>query len=117
MAELALENWIFEPHGGFGGVDPDGEPWPFGYISARPGQPIFELSTVLTNKPSRPEFEALLTAARKMTAAAWMHSALLSIVDALEDNDVSEALTVARVAIAKSLPVDASQPSQFGVGS
>lgn len=34
----------FEPHNGFGGNDPDGEPWPFGYISTAPlPLPIFEL--------------------------------------------------------------------------
>lgn len=40
--------WRFEPHNGFGSDDPDGEPWPFGYISEdRPGSPIFELSPLL----------------------------------------------------------------------
>lgn len=38
---------IFEPHNGFGGDDPNGEPWPFGYISEGPGKPVFELHACL----------------------------------------------------------------------
>lgn len=38
---------IFEPHNGFGTNDPDGNPWPFGYISEAPGHPIFELRPIL----------------------------------------------------------------------
>lgn len=43
---------IFEPHNLFGTKDPEGEPWPFGYISEadtpnRVSSPIFELSPVL----------------------------------------------------------------------
>lgn len=33
---------IFEPHNGFGANDPEGNPWPLGYISEAPGRPIFE---------------------------------------------------------------------------
>lgn len=38
---------IFEPHNGFGGNDPNGEPWPFGYISTSHPTPLFELRHVL----------------------------------------------------------------------
>lgn len=64
---------IFEPHNGFGGHDPYGMPWPFGYISEGPGQPIFELSTITEQSP-----DELRELALKMAAAP----ALLDALDA-----------------------------------
>jgi hypothetical protein len=43
-----MDELRFEPHNGYGAVDPDGEPWPFGYISTAPTpMPVFELGVVL----------------------------------------------------------------------
>ncbi len=46
-----FSNLKFEPHNGYGDTDPDGDPWPFGYISsavrARAPVPVFELGVVL----------------------------------------------------------------------
>lgn len=39
-------SYIFEPHGGYGTCDDEGTPFPFGYLSDAPGQPVFELSTI-----------------------------------------------------------------------
>jgi hypothetical protein len=58
-------NLIFEPHNGFGGVDPDGVPWPLGYISAGIGQPIFELSTIFS--PDEFDYHAIA----KGLVSAW----------------------------------------------
>lgn len=44
--------YIFEPHNGFGGATPDGDPWPFGYISEKPGRPIFELHGGFIKRPA-----------------------------------------------------------------
>lgn len=68
MSKELTESFIFEPHNGFGGRDPDtGEPWPFGYISTSAPQPIFELNVIL----GFPR-EELLEAAREMAAARDM---------------------------------------------
>lgn len=48
----ALDDMVFEPHAGFGTKDPDGNPWPFGYLSDRPGRPVFELNAILEGDPS-----------------------------------------------------------------
>lgn len=50
----------FEPHNGYGGKDPDGEPWPFGYISTAHPSPVFELRPVLVQ--SREELLAIAEA-------------------------------------------------------
>lgn len=52
----------FEPHNGFGKKDPDGNPWPFGYISD--AQPIFELNVILKR-----DRKALTALAKQMAAA------------------------------------------------
>lgn len=103
MADL-----IFEPHNGYGSLDPDGEPWPFGYISRGVGKPVFELSTVFKGDPD--ELRALALA---MTAAPALLKALqrLSVLaDEIwvkySDHEAAlmrEAWTAADVAIAKAL--------------
>jgi hypothetical protein len=44
-----LPDLVFEPHGGFGKRDPDGVPFPFGYISNASPVPIFELNVFLAH--------------------------------------------------------------------
>jgi hypothetical protein len=63
----------FEPHNGYGRKDPDGEPWPFGYISEGDGlpMPVFEL-TPLFQRP----YEELLAFARLFAAAPDLLEAL-----------------------------------------
>lgn len=63
--------YCFEPHGGFGGKDPEGEPWPFGYISTDFPVPIFELRTILEYPR-----EELRAAADLLAAAPVMFNAL-----------------------------------------
>lgn len=83
---------IFEPHSLFGLNDPDGNPWPFGYVSEGIGRPIFELS-VPALKPDDP---SLLPLALKMTAATELLEALAAICDDLEIGDETSAEQVAR---------------------
>jgi hypothetical protein len=45
------KNLIFEQHNGYGGLDPEGEPWPYGYISEKAGVPIFELRVIFNTPP------------------------------------------------------------------
>ncbi|MEA3044545.1 MAG: hypothetical protein QOH47_2383 [Sphingomonadales bacterium] len=71
------ESLIFEPHNGFGRVDPYGEPWPFGYLSEGPGAPVFELSVPLPPHP----VEKLLDIALKAAAAPELYEALAALVE------------------------------------
>ena len=84
MSEFA-SGLIFEPHGGYGSGLSDtgtiikasnprrGEPFPFGYISTRHPQPIFQLDTVL--KGPEDELQAL---ALQMAAAPDLVEALVA---------------------------------------
>jgi hypothetical protein len=54
--------YLFEPHNGFDGLDPDGEPWPFGYISTSARYPIFELNPPLAFPVEQLEATAILLA-------------------------------------------------------
>lgn len=66
------EALIFEPHAGFGGKDPDGNPWPFGYISTdNPRVPVFELSVIFAFPGQN-----LRDLANKMAAAPALYAAL-----------------------------------------
>lgn len=69
------ERFIFEPHGGYGTNDPDGDPWPFGYISVVTGdgipQPLFELNFVISWAPEK--VDRLLA---EMLAAPDLYEAL-----------------------------------------
>jgi hypothetical protein len=67
-----------EFHNGYGSLDPDGEPWPFGYISTDTPQPIFELNVILGY--NRDELLALLI---KMVVAANAHDALVEALKSL----------------------------------
>lgn len=96
----------FEPHNGYGRKDPDGEPWPFGYLSEGDGlpSPVFELTPVL----QRP-YEELLAFARLFEAAPDLLEALKAIDYACfrytgEDQDqiVSDAYDKLQAAIAKA---------------
>lgn len=63
-----LNELQFEPHNGYGTNDPDGDPFPFGYISTAPAPlPIFELNVFL----DYPE-EALRNLCLAMAAAPDM---------------------------------------------
>lgn len=66
--------WRFEAHQGYPGIDPDGQKWPFGYITGR--QPIFELNVFL-------EYPAdeLRAAANAMAAAPDTMAALRELLD------------------------------------
>jgi len=67
--------WVFEPHTGFGRIAPDGEPWPFGYISTdSPRAPIFALSPVFVI-----DYAEMVDAARKMAAANELFAALKEV--------------------------------------
>lgn len=71
-----MTEWIFEPNGGFRSNIGD-EPWPLGYISEGPGNPIFELNEVLGDK----SVKELVAAARLATAAPKMLDALQLVLD------------------------------------
>jgi len=48
MAQHTSGRWVFKRHSGFGERDPDGELWPFGYISSLPQPlPIFQLDVII----------------------------------------------------------------------
>lgn len=104
------EAWVFEPHNGYGRMAPDGEPWPFGYISekgVRAGlpSPLFELRPVLVEP-----IEKLTDAALKMAAAPAMYEALSELVDLMQaviDGDYtpdSFTLQPARAALRQASP-------------
>ena len=61
---------VFEPHNGFGGLDPDGNPWPVGYISEGVGRPIFEILPMrAASIEDRDIMERIVTAWNTRTAA------------------------------------------------
>jgi len=73
----AFDELQFEPHNGYGGNDPDGDPWPFGYISTAPVPiPVFELNVVLEYP-----VEALRKLAVAMAAAPDMLRVLKHLYD------------------------------------
>lgn len=92
----------FEPHNGYGAVDPDGEPWPFGYISTAPiPMPVFELGVVL-------EYPAddLRKLALAMAAAPEMVDTLLNAKETLQqllDNHLDRASTLVRELVRKRI--------------
>lgn len=75
MGEVSFTPFVFEPHNGYGAKDPDGEPWPFGYISEGYGRPLFELRPVVVHP-----YEKLHDAALKMTAARDLYEALKLVI-------------------------------------
>jgi hypothetical protein len=62
----ALPSLIFQPHNGFGDNDPDGNPWPLGFITAT--FPIFEMQVVMDH-PKMVEIATAMAAAPDMLAA------------------------------------------------
>lgn len=69
----------FEHHNGYGSLDPDGNPWPFGYISSTIAggvpMPIFELNTAGLVYL----IEHLVATARILAASSDMLAALINI--------------------------------------
>lgn len=48
ITKAARGPWVFEPHCGYGKSNPEGEPYPFGYLSVGPLiMPVFELRQVI----------------------------------------------------------------------
>lgn len=66
--------WIFEPHNLYGTDDPDGLPYPVGYISEGIGQPVFELRDVVRHLGGD-----ALVAARLIAAAPELYEALAAL--------------------------------------
>lgn len=97
------EPWVFEPHGMFGRTAPDGDRFPFGYISTDdPRRPIFQLDTILDFP-----LDELREAALLMASAYDLMAALKEIVDIVEMCERNGTilpipLTDARAAIAKA---------------
>lgn len=91
--------FIFEPHGGFGSNDPDGKPWPFGYISNdNPRSPVFELSIVL----GFPD-DILTGVATQMAAASDLMEALDDLLRGIGGEESTDLFCVnARRALAKA---------------
>ena len=99
-AEKLSGKLCFEPHNGFGGRDPDGDPWPFGYISTSPTpQPVFELRTFLEYEPAE-----LVKLARRMAAANELLAALKAVVGWWEQDggNMDEILKAAQAVIDKA---------------
>lgn len=81
MIDISRLQMTFEPHAGFGSDTPDGEPFPFGYIStSQTPMPVFELNVLLDIDP-----EQLRRVAEGMAAWADMLATLRKLV-ALNDN-------------------------------
>jgi hypothetical protein len=78
--KLSRGPWAFEPHGMFGRTTPDGDRFPFGYISTDdPRRPIFQLDTILDFP-----LDELREVARMMAAAPELLAALKGIVEIVE---------------------------------
>lgn len=58
----------FEAHGGYGGLDPDGNPWPVGYITEVGGLPILEVTSVCVASTADVELCRRIVAAINATA-------------------------------------------------
>lgn len=86
MVEHVAGPYLFEPHGGFGSLDPDGDPWPFGYISETAPNgvpsPIFELDVVIGRPVEQYEATARLLVAAPVLKAALERIARHSPLDA-----------------------------------
>jgi hypothetical protein len=107
--------WIFEPHNGYGSNDPDGEPWPFGYLTLTdPIDPIFELGDVgLRRAPGElaahagriiramNERDELIAALREAEESL---DAMVRELDLRPDGPNSRALAQVRAALAKADP-------------
>jgi hypothetical protein len=89
--------WLFEPHNGYGAKDPDGEPWPFGYISTAHPSPIFELSTPLVFP-----HEELVANARLIAAAPDLLAACQAVLGEWRDGYGLDCIEQLRAAIAKA---------------
>jgi hypothetical protein len=90
---------IFEPHNGFGSRDPDGDLWPFGYISNDlRHMPIFELTPILLIS-----IEELTATAIRMAAADELLAALEGLLEAVGGEESTDIwCRDARAAIAKA---------------
>lgn len=70
----------FEPHNGFGGKTPDGDMWPFGYLSTvGPRVPVFELNVIVNWSP-----KVLLAYAHMAAAAPDMLEALTECAEEIK---------------------------------
>jgi hypothetical protein len=98
----------FEPHDGFGHEDPDGVPYPFGYISD--AQPIFGLNVILQRG-----HEELVTLALQMAASPKMLDALQAIAEGEWDEGNPNAIKTIR-AIALDAISAATQPTTRAKG-
>lgn len=76
----------FEPHNGFGSDDPDGDPWPFGYLSTSHPVPIFELSVPVQHDP-----ETLRELVALIVRAVNAHEDLCAALRALAEAALSKA--------------------------
>ena len=91
--------WVFEPHGGFGANDPDGNPWPFGYISTSHPSPIFQLDVILGWPSDELTANArLISAAPDLLAVAIAllqsnHAAVIAIAECVEFDTALEIAT------------------------
>jgi hypothetical protein len=97
----AQHTFIFEPHGGLGTRDPDGEWWPAGYLSLRPGEPVLEVIPVAFL--GDPDPEVLVAAARLVDVAPALLEALkdvLAYASGFHGN--RESFTKARAVIARA---------------
>jgi hypothetical protein len=82
MSDILSGPLQFEPHGGFGSKDADGDRYPFGYISTAPTpRPIFELGVILGFAP-----DELVVLAKRMAAANVLVDALVNLLDRVERN-------------------------------
>ena len=103
-----MTEFIFEPHNGYGHLDPDGEPWPFGYISRGVGKPVFELSTVFKEDPAELHRLALMmTAGPELLEAlnecvAWIVELANSGDAGFWDPEKTPEIIQARAAIARA---------------
>lgn len=76
---------VFEPHNGYGSRDPDGEPWPFGYVSEDYGRPIFELRPLFVAP-----YDDLHGVAVKMAASSALFDALTALLTVAEMTTFSD---------------------------
>ncbi len=109
--------WAFEPHNGYGRKDPDGTPFPFGYISTSFPSPIFELVPVVLRPVEELRANAalivravnahddLVAALRAVEAISdrCVNAETYSAQDALDDlQDIRSIISCSRAALAKA---------------
>ncbi len=93
----AAKSWVFEPHGAFRTTLMDMD-WPLGYISDRPGEPIFALHEVVGERSAKDLFKR----AKLMAAAPELLEALMAFVDSDNTDSIDTRYENAREALAKA---------------